>query len=135
MGGEVGLDLAHQLLGKQVLSVGGRGRGFVRGRAMPRWGRPGRSGGGPAAGCRSRGRAFQERFKPPAFIVEHDRGTVITLPGVPREMEYLLVHREIAHLRERCGIQGEIRIRAATMRLGLARRALGVGSSAGGQRG
>lgn len=47
----------------------------------------------------------------PAFIVEHHAKTVITLPGVPREMEYLLVNRVIPYLRKRLGVQGEIRLR------------------------
>jgi len=47
----------------------------------------------------------------PAFIVEHGERTVITLPGVPREMEYLLVNRAVPYLRERYGIKGEIRLR------------------------
>jgi nicotinamide-nucleotide amidase len=47
----------------------------------------------------------------PGFIVEDDKKTLITLPGVPREMEYLLVQRVLPYLRERYGIQGEIRLR------------------------
>ncbi|HEY3068587.1 MAG TPA: CinA family nicotinamide mononucleotide deamidase-related protein [Methylomirabilota bacterium] len=47
----------------------------------------------------------------PAFFVEHGERTVITLPGVPREMEYLLVSRAVPYLRERYGIKGEIRLR------------------------
>jgi len=47
----------------------------------------------------------------PAFIVEVRERCVITLPGVPREMEYLLVHRVIPYLRERYGLRGEIRLR------------------------
>jgi molybdopterin-biosynthesis enzyme MoeA-like protein len=43
----------------------------------------------------------------PAVIVEHYDRTVITLPGVPREMEYLLVSRVIPYLRKRLGVQGE----------------------------
>lgn len=47
----------------------------------------------------------------PGFIVEHCGRTVITLPGVPREMEHLLVTRVVPHLRERLGLKGEIRLR------------------------
>jgi nicotinamide-nucleotide amidase len=47
----------------------------------------------------------------PAFIVDDAGRTLITLPGVPREMEYLLVHRVLPYLSERYGIQGEIRLR------------------------
>jgi len=37
----------------------------------------------------------------PAFIVEHERGIVISLPGVPSEMEYLLTRRIIPYLKEK----------------------------------
>jgi nicotinamide-nucleotide amidase len=39
----------------------------------------------------------------PAFIVEEDRGTVICLPGVPRELEYLMTRRVIPYLKGRIG--------------------------------
>ncbi len=47
----------------------------------------------------------------PAFIVEVDDRCVITLPGVPREMEHLLLTRVLPYLRERYGLKGEIRLR------------------------
>ncbi|MBI4590974.1 MAG: CinA family nicotinamide mononucleotide deamidase-related protein [Candidatus Rokubacteria bacterium] len=47
----------------------------------------------------------------PAFIVEVAERCVITLPGVPREMEHLLVARVLPYLRERYGLKGEIRLR------------------------
>ena len=47
----------------------------------------------------------------PAFIVEVGERCVITLPGVPREMEHLLVTRVLPYLRERYGLKGEIRLR------------------------
>jgi nicotinamide-nucleotide amidase len=47
----------------------------------------------------------------PAFIVEVGERCVISLPGVPREMEYLLVHRVLPYLRERYGLRGGIRLR------------------------
>lgn len=37
----------------------------------------------------------------PAFIVEQDDRCVISLPGVPREMKYLLTERVVPYLRER----------------------------------
>jgi nicotinamide-nucleotide amidase len=37
----------------------------------------------------------------PAFIVEHDGKLVISLPGVPREMKYLMEHAVIPYLRDR----------------------------------
>jgi nicotinamide-nucleotide amidase len=39
----------------------------------------------------------------PGFIVEDERGTVITLPGVPREMRYLMKHVVVPYLEERLG--------------------------------
>jgi competence/damage-inducible protein CinA-like protein len=62
----------------------------------------------------------------PAFIVEEKRKTLITLPGVPREMEYLLVNRALPHLRQRYGIQGEIRMRVL--------KCVGLGESRIGER-
>lgn len=45
----------------------------------------------------------------PAFIVETERGVVITLPGVPREMTYLLEHAVLPYLRERFGLHAIIK--------------------------
>lgn len=39
----------------------------------------------------------------PAFIVEDDRATIISLPGVPRELEFLMKTRIIPYLQERMG--------------------------------
>jgi len=39
----------------------------------------------------------------PAFIVEDERGTVITLPGVPSEMVYLMTHTIVPYLQRRLG--------------------------------
>jgi len=39
----------------------------------------------------------------PAFIVEDERGTIITLPGVPREMRYLTEHAVVPYLLSRLG--------------------------------
>ena len=47
----------------------------------------------------------------PGFIVEQGPRTVITLPGVPREMEYLLLGRVLPYLRGRLDVKGEIRLR------------------------
>jgi nicotinamide-nucleotide amidase len=44
----------------------------------------------------------------PAFIVEDDRGTVVTLPGVPREMRYLMEHTVVPYLQQRSGQQEAI---------------------------
>jgi nicotinamide-nucleotide amidase len=40
----------------------------------------------------------------PAFIVEDQRGTVISLPGVPFEMKWLLEHEVVPYLRRRWGL-------------------------------
>ena len=37
----------------------------------------------------------------PSFIVEYDEGTIISLPGVPREMKYLLAERVVPYLTKR----------------------------------
>jgi nicotinamide-nucleotide amidase len=47
----------------------------------------------------------------PGFIVEVGERSLITLPGVPQEMEHLLIHRVIPYLRERYELQGMIRLR------------------------
>ncbi len=47
----------------------------------------------------------------PAFIVEVREHAIIALPGVPREMEYLLHHKVIPYIHERYGISGVIKAR------------------------
>lgn len=47
----------------------------------------------------------------PAFIVETGRGAVITLPGVPREMETLLTDVVVPYLQKRYNLQDIIKIR------------------------
>lgn len=47
----------------------------------------------------------------PAFIVETDRHAIITLPGVPREMEYLLGKKILPYLQERFDLRGMIKTR------------------------
>jgi len=39
----------------------------------------------------------------PAFIVETERGAIISLPGVPREMKYLMEHSILPYLQQRVG--------------------------------
>ncbi|MEJ2208654.1 MAG: CinA family nicotinamide mononucleotide deamidase-related protein [Anaerolineae bacterium] len=41
----------------------------------------------------------------PAFIVEEERGTIITLPGVPSEMRYLMTNTIVPYLQRRLGRQ------------------------------
>jgi len=47
----------------------------------------------------------------PAFIVEIRGGVVVTLPGVPREMETLLAEAVVPYLQKRFNLQGVIKIR------------------------
>jgi nicotinamide-nucleotide amidase len=47
----------------------------------------------------------------PAFIVEDTQGTLICLPGVPRELEYLMTRRVIPYLKRRVGDTSVIKAR------------------------
>ena len=47
----------------------------------------------------------------PAFIMEQDEHCLISLPGVPGEMEYLAVHKVFPYLRERYHLTGLIKAR------------------------
>jgi nicotinamide-nucleotide amidase len=58
----------------------------------------------------------------PGFVVESDRGTVIALPGVPREMKHLMTESVLPYLRARAGNTGIIRRRVL--------RTIGIGESA-----
>ncbi|MCC6456590.1 MAG: CinA family nicotinamide mononucleotide deamidase-related protein [Caldilineaceae bacterium] len=58
----------------------------------------------------------------PGFIVETDTGTVIAVPGVPREMKHLMLETVLPYLRERAANQGIIRRRVL--------RTIGIGESA-----
>jgi nicotinamide-nucleotide amidase len=44
----------------------------------------------------------------PCFILEEGDGILVALPGVPREMEHLLLSRVLPHLRARHGLQAAI---------------------------
>jgi len=57
----------------------------------------------------------------PAFIVERPGLSIICLPGVPREMEYLLENTVVPYLRQRFDLQGIIKARVL--------HAAGVGES------
>ena len=50
----------------------------------------------------------------PSFIVEHADGAVISLPGVPREMEHLLAQSVLPYLRQKFNLTGVIK--AKTLR-------------------
>ena len=41
----------------------------------------------------------------PSFIVEHERGIVISIPGVPSEMEYLLTRQVVPYLKEKLNLR------------------------------
>lgn len=47
----------------------------------------------------------------PAFIVEKNQSIIISLPGVPREMEYLMEHDIIPYLRTRFSLHSVIKTR------------------------
>jgi hypothetical protein len=47
----------------------------------------------------------------PSFIVEGENYAIICLPGVPREMEYLLEHKVIPYLRQQYNLTGIIKAR------------------------
>jgi nicotinamide-nucleotide amidase len=57
----------------------------------------------------------------PCFIVETEGGVIISLPGVPREMEHMLQHRVIPYLKARLGAPAVILSRVL--------RTAGVGES------
>lgn len=57
----------------------------------------------------------------PGFIVETETGTVIALPGVPREMKHLMLETVLPYLRERLNNEGIIRRRVL--------RTVGIGES------
>ncbi len=59
----------------------------------------------------------------PCFAVEYGDKVVISLPGVPREMKYLLIEKVVPYLRQRYGITGKI-IKAKIL------KAAGIGESA-----
>jgi nicotinamide-nucleotide amidase len=51
----------------------------------------------------------------PSFIVEHEGRVVISLPGVPREMKYLIAEKVVPYLRERFNLRTDI-IKARVLR-------------------
>lgn len=57
----------------------------------------------------------------PGFIVETEHGTVIAVPGVPREMKHLITETVLPYLRQRSGDTGIIRRRVL--------RTIGIGES------
>ena len=59
----------------------------------------------------------------PSFIVEHNDRIVISLPGVPREMKYLMTENVVPYLREKFQLGGKI-IKARVL------KTAGIGESA-----
>lgn len=57
----------------------------------------------------------------PAFAVEHDGHVLISLPGVPHEMQYLMEHEVVPYLRRRFNLKGIIKSRVL--------RTCGIGES------
>ena len=62
----------------------------------------------------------------PGFILEHSEGSIISIPGVPPEMEYLMENAVIPYLRKRFDIKHQV-IQYKVL------RACGLGESAVGQ--
>ncbi len=58
----------------------------------------------------------------PCFIVEDPRGIVISLPGVPREMKYMIEHTVLPYLKEKLSLNEIIKTRIL--------RTAGIGESA-----
>lgn len=57
----------------------------------------------------------------PGFIVEHKGKVILSVPGVPREMKYLVEHNVIPYLKEQVGASGVIKNRVL--------RTAGIGES------
>ncbi|HLA43439.1 MAG TPA: CinA family nicotinamide mononucleotide deamidase-related protein [Aggregatilineales bacterium] len=47
----------------------------------------------------------------PCYMVESEKGMIISLPGVPREMKYMMEHRVLPFLREKMGMPAIIKAR------------------------
>jgi nicotinamide-nucleotide amidase len=59
--------------------------------------------------------------KAPGFIVEENGKVIVSIPGVPREMKYLMDHSVVPYLREKVGASGIIKVRVL--------RTAGIGES------
>jgi len=62
----------------------------------------------------------------PGFIVEHSNGSIISIPGVPPEMEYLMENTVIPYLRKRFGLKHEIIQYRVLRACGLGESAIGL---------
>jgi nicotinamide-nucleotide amidase len=62
----------------------------------------------------------------PGFIVEHSNGSIISIPGVPPEMEYLMENTVIPYLRKRFDIKHEVIQYRVLRACGLGESAIGL---------
>ncbi len=62
----------------------------------------------------------------PGFIVEHSNGTIISIPGVPVEMEYLMENTVIPYLRKRFDIKHQVIQYKVLRACGLGESAIGL---------
>ena len=62
----------------------------------------------------------------PGFIVEHSNGSIISIPGVPPEMEYLMENTVIPYLRKRFDIKHEVIQYKVLRACGLGESAIGL---------
>jgi nicotinamide-nucleotide amidase len=62
----------------------------------------------------------------PGFIVEHSEGSVISIPGVPLEMEYLMENTVIPYLRKRFNIEHQVIQYRVLRACGLGESAIGL---------
>jgi nicotinamide-nucleotide amidase len=62
----------------------------------------------------------------PGFIVEYSNGSIISIPGVPPEMEYLMENTVIPYLRERFNLKHEVIQYRVLRACGLGESAIGL---------
>jgi nicotinamide-nucleotide amidase len=62
----------------------------------------------------------------PGFIVEHSNGSIISIPGVPPEMEYLMENTVIPYLRKRFDLKDEVIQYRVLRACGLGESAIGL---------
>ncbi len=62
----------------------------------------------------------------PGFIVEHSGGCVISIPGVPSEMEYLMENAVIPYLRKKFALADEVILSKVLRACGLGESAIGM---------
>ncbi len=62
----------------------------------------------------------------PGFIVEYPKGAILSIPGVPLEMEYLMENAVIPYLRGRFGLQNQIIHYRVLRACGLGESAIGL---------